>query len=171
MKIASFVLGFCLVATFVFAGMSAEIVSVDKDDNGNIRVWTQYKIDGVEVDSRYPKINGKQVYCTRYNKQNFLGMSKTEIAERIDKDLEAHSKTLIQKEFDKNANATVNQIRIAYNAIANQDFMDTSFPVLIGRKVTEEEATVALDTNNDGVQDKEIKVKTDGTYTENILTP
>ena len=171
MKIASMVLVMCLVGVLAFGDSSGEIVSIDIDSNGNIRVWTQYKVDGVEVDSRYPKIDGKQVYCVRYNKKNFLGMSKAEITERIEQDLQSHSRNLIAKEFDKNAPKTLKQIRVEYNTQANQDFMDISFPVLVGRKVAETESVIILDTDNDGVQDKEIKVTSDGKKTITDITP
>ncbi len=175
-KIIGIAFCLCLVAVFAFADTSGEIVAIDKDANGNIRVWTSYVVDGKNVESRYPKmINSKEelvyVYCTRYNKRNFLGMSKTEIAERIDEDLKSHSRRLIQKEFNKNAPKTINQIRIDYNAQANQDFVDISFPVLMGRKVIEKEAIIVLDSNNDDVKNKEIRLKTDGTKTITDIIP
>lgn len=147
-------------------GAEGTVIGKDIDVKGNIRVWTQYKVDGVEVDSNYPKMDGKQVYCTRYNKRNFLGMSKTEVKERVDADLISQCQNLIGKEFDKKAPKTINEIRKDYNAQANQDFVDVSFPVIIGNKVTEIDKTIILDTDNDGVNDKEIKVKTDGTKVE-----
>ena len=38
MKIASLILGFCLITTFAFADSSAEIISYDKDSSGNIKL-------------------------------------------------------------------------------------------------------------------------------------
>ena len=116
MKILGIVFGLCLISTLAFADASGEIVAIDKDANGNIRVWTQYKVDNIEVESRYPKIDGKYVYCTRYSKQNFLGMTETEIIERIEEDLKSHSQNLIQKAFDVKSDKTLQQIRVEYNA-------------------------------------------------------
>ncbi len=150
MKIASLILGFCLIATFAFAGTSAEIISYDKDDNGNIRVWTQYKIDGVEVDSRYPKINGKEVYCARYTVFNFIDMTNDEIVARIKEDIEKHAETLIIKTFTKKKNDS-----IAQNNLSK----------LVGTTATKITATRKISDT------KEWVLKTDGTFTENIITP
>ena len=52
------------IASPVFADVTEEVISIDKDANENIRVWTQYKLDGVEVKSKYDKI------CQDLNKKN-----------------------------------------------------------------------------------------------------
>ena len=156
MRILGIVLGLCLITTFAFAEVTGEIISIDKDANGNIRVWTQYKVDGVEVESNYPKIDGKAVFCTRYNKQSFLGMNKKKIAKRIDKDIKTHTESLTQKEYDKNAEKTVRQLQIENNRQVNQDFLDSGFPSIVGRKVTTKSTKVKIN-------DKEYTLTTDGT--------
>lgn len=146
------------------AEVTAEIVAKDLDDNGNIRVWTQYKVDGVEVESRYPQIGGKFVYCTRYSRQNFTGMAKNEIAEYIDNDIGSHNDTLTQKEYNKKAQKTVSQLRVEYNTQENQKFLDTDFPDIIKKRVISDNAKVVIG-------DEEYLVKTDGTHTSAVIAP
>jgi len=172
MKTLLLALGFCLLTSFAFADVTSDPVAIDLDDKGNIRVWVQYSTDGVEEVSQYPKIDGKSVYCSRFSKQSFLGMTKEEVEARIEKDHKAHRQTLIQKAFNEKTVKTINQMRIDYNRQANQDFMDSAiFPDIIGKKVTEKEATVALDTDGDGVNDKEILIKTDGSQSISPVSP
>ena len=169
---------FLLVLTIalpVFASASFKIISTDSDENGNIRVWTAHFVDGVNVDSRYPKMKDAQgndvfVYATRYNKQNFKDLADTKAMENhILNDIANHSKVLIQKEYDKKAPKTINQIRIDANRAENEKFMAASLSGLVGKTVTTEDTIVELDTDLDGTNDKEIKIKTDGTKTEKDL--
>ncbi|MBE3086106.1 MAG: hypothetical protein IMZ64_07810, partial [Bacteroidetes bacterium] len=68
MKKLVLMLGFLMMMWGVgFADVKSTIITHDKDTNGNIRVWTSFEVDGVEIESNYPKINGHYVYCTRYN--------------------------------------------------------------------------------------------------------
>ncbi len=150
MKILTIAICFCFISIFAFAGTSAEIISYDKDDNGNIRVWTQYKIDGVEVDSRYPKINGKQVYCTRYTVFNFVDMTDNEIVARVKEDIEKHAETLIIKTFTEKKNDIIVQ---------------NNLYKLVGTTATKITATKKISDT------KEWVLKTDGTFTTNIITP
>jgi len=132
------------------SNVTAEIISQDLDDNGNIRVWTQYKIDNIEVKSQYPKIDGKFVYATRYHILNFVGMTDTEIKARIQQDVETHAETLIRKTFIKKA---------------NQDILDSHLSDVVGTKVIKETTTIKVS------EDKEWELKTDGTYVEKSITP
>ncbi len=150
MKIASLILGLCLIATFAFAGTSAEIISYDKDDNGNIRVWTSYYLDGQNVESRYPKMDGKFVYCTRYTVFNFIDMNDDEIVARIKEDIDAHAENLIVKTFEEKNNDSIIQNNLSK---------------LVGTTTTKTTATRKVSDT------KEWVVKTDGTFTENIITP
>jgi len=150
------IMGFLIIASIVFADVTAEVVSIDKDQNGNIRVWTQYKIDGVEVQSNYPKIGGKSVYCSRYNAFNFLGMTDAQIKTRILADVDAHTKSLITQTYTKKA---------------NEDILTKHLKNITGSKVSNEEAVIQIDTDGDGVNDKEIKIKTDGSSVISPVSP
>lgn len=156
---------FGLAAT-AFAGVDGEIVSQDIDDRGNIRVWTVYSVDGVEVESRYPKMDGHFVYCTRYSKRNFDGMTNTEILERIDADLKQHGKTLTQHAFNAVAAKSINQIQIDYKVQVNTAFATDKLKTLVGRKVSVTSAVIKMDTDGNGLMDKELTIRTDGTKTE-----
>ena len=140
MKTFILILAFCFITTLVFADTIGEIVSIDIDSNGNIRVWTQYKIDGTEVESQYPKIDGKSVFCTRYSALNFVDMSNTEIKERILEDIDTHTKTLITKKCLKKANKKI------------------KFKDVVGSKVSNNKAKVKIN-------DKEYLLDTDGDIT------
>jgi hypothetical protein len=153
MKILGLVLGLCLITTLAFAGAEGEVISIDKDDNGNIRVWTQYKVDGVEVESRYPKINGKSVFCSRYHFLNFVGMTDTEIKTKILEDVNIHAETLIRK---------------TYILKKNRDIFDNHLKNVTTSKVSKETTIIKIDTDGDNIPDKEYMVKTDGTET---ITP
>jgi hypothetical protein len=132
----------------------ANIISYDLDPkNGAIRVWTQYIIDDVEVDSPYPKINDKFVYLTRYSTLNFYGMDDTKIKDRILQDLNQHLETLIIKK---------------YTEADNDKIVKTVLGVLDNLSVEKETATIKIDTATDKV---EIVVKTDGTKVSETVTP
>lgn len=145
------------LARLCFADVTAEIIGKDIDENGNIRIKTQYKIDGVEVSSRYPPENGKYYWVTRYTSTNFAGMTKLQIAQRIVKDIKAFADSLIQKKY----------YSIANPALSNSTLFDT----IVGQKLTETTASILVDTNGDNKPDTEYLVKTDGTKTEQPYTP
>ncbi len=163
----------CLIMSLAYADVTGERIAQDIDANGNIRVWTVYRIDGKEVESLYSKINGHSVYVSgRYSKRQFNNMTTSEIKDKIDADIHSHNQNLVGKEFDKNAVKSQNQIRIDYNAQANQDFLNSTFPPITGDIVSDKEKKISIDTNNDGVLDTELTLKQDGTKTTNpILTP
>ena len=150
MKALGYVFVLCLIAGVAFAGSSAEIVSTDIDSNGNIRVWTQYKVDGVEVDSKYDKIDGKKVFCSRYNKMNFFDKTDAEIKTAITKDVSTHAEALIRKEYVKKSTKVVK---------------DSHLKDVVGTKITKETTEIKIDTDGDNVADKTIVVRTDGTST------
>lgn len=156
MKKILLILLFCLFATNVFADVTAEILSYDLDDNGNIRVKTQYKIDGIEVKSPYPLLDGKYYFVTRYNIFNFVGMTDEQIKARIVEDVTTHANTLIQQTFTQKQNT---------------DIYANHLTELTGSKVKQTNTTIILDIDSDGVSDREWLIKTDGTYSEKVITP
>ncbi len=149
------VLCFMFSASLVLADVVGEIIAIDKDANGNIRVWSQYKIDGVEVESRYPKIDGKQVYCSRYQVLNFAGMSDAEIKTRILADVNRHAETLIQKTFIEKA---------------NEDIYTSHLKDVNGSKVSKTTTDIKVDTDRDGEIDETWTLKIDGTHTVAVIT-
>lgn len=153
-KFLVLVLALMGLATICFADVTSEIVSVDKDENGNIRVWSQYKVDGVEVTSKYPKINDKSVYCVRYDALNFANMTDEQMIARIKEDNSAHAKNLIQKK---------------YILSENDNLIKNKLNNLAGTKITETEVLLKLDTDKDGESDKEYTITTAGiTATKSI---
>lgn len=156
MKTLGLVLGFCLITTLAFGDVIGEVISIDKDDNGNIRVWTQYKVDNVEVQSNYPKIDGKYVYCSRYHAMNFVGMTDKQIKDRILKDVDNHTKSLIRNTYIKKA---------------NDDIFDKHLKNIKNSKIQNETVTIKADTNGDGISDKEVILKTDGSQSISLISP
>lgn len=155
------------MAVSAFAGVDGEIVFQDMDEKGAIRVWTVYKVDGVEVESRYPKINDQSVYVSgRYSARNFDGMTDQEILERIDADIKVHGEQLTKQAYDAKAEKTLNEEQIEYIKKANEVFVLDKLQSLVGRKVSVTSAIVAIDTDANGIADKELTIKTDGTKTE-----
>ncbi len=147
---------FCLLTTFAFADVIGEIVSIDKDVKGSIRVWTQYKVDGVEVESRYPKIGGKYVFCSRYNAINFAGMTDTQIKARIDFDVKQHTKSLL---------------RNTYISVVNDDIIANHLGTVVGSTTTTKDLKINVDTDGDGVIDAEVLIKTDGSQSISPISP
>jgi hypothetical protein len=123
--------------------VTGEIIKIDTDDNGAIRVWSNYKVDGVDVPSQYPKINGKSVFCTRYSVVNFAGLDKATIQALVTKDVDAYA-----------------------NKLAIDQYSSVATPVSIADNLTELIGTTV--TKTDGVLtvgDKEATFKPDGTVT------
>ena len=145
-----------LWAAYVMAGSEAEVVKVERDEGNNIRVWTQYKVDGVEVKSRYPKIDGKHVFCSRYAIHNFAEMTDAEIKAYILDDIGSHTKVLIRNAFVEKANT---------------DVLENHLSGIVGAKVSNTTATIKLDTDKDGAADVKWTVKSDGTHTSESITP
>jgi hypothetical protein len=96
-----------LICSMAWASVSYEILKVDSDENGNIRVYTSYKIDGTEVVSRYPQLDGKYYWVTRYDAINFADMTKEEIQSRIEKDLQEFSEQLIRQKYVSSENQNI----------------------------------------------------------------
>lgn len=153
MKRLILVLLFCLITSLAYADVVGEIISIDRDANDNIRVWTQYKIDGVEVKSNYPKINGKAVYATRFAAHNFAGLSDSQIEARILRETKAHSKNLIKQEFIKKTIST------------NDDIYSNHLKTLVGKSITVDKAEIRIDDN------ETLEVFTNGTSSIKFITP
>lgn len=136
-----------LVSSTVFADVVAEVLSYKIDQNGNIEVHTQYKIDGVEVPSRYPLEDGKHYLVTRYQANSFGSMTNDQIKQRILKEIEEHAKSLTQEGFIKKA---------------NQDIMDNKLGSLVGSKVLITDAEIGVDNDGDNKIDKVWTVNTKG---------
>jgi len=136
-----------MMARFCYADVTAEIIGKAIDDNGNIIIKTQYKVDGVEVKSRYPVENGKYCWITMYNVTHFANMTEQEISEKINKDISDFSKTLIRKKFIEVANKTVNLQNI------------------IGQTSIETKAIIQISP------ELEWEVKTSGEKIEKVITP
>jgi len=159
---------FVLFPAICFADVTAEVLSTTLDARGNIEVHTQYKVDGVEVVSPYPKEDGKSYYVTRYSVQNFSGMTDAEKLARINQDLQAYGEQLIRKPYQNEAVQLVKD--------ANADLIKTDFfKTLAGKKVTITEAKMQLDTDFNGKPDKEWTMtttnKTEKQIEEDIITP
>jgi hypothetical protein len=170
-----FVIALCLLlfTAPAFADVTATILAVDKDDNGNIMVKTAYYIDGVNLESRYPQMMVKNseeedvatyYWVTRYNCINFSGMTDVEKQALIDKDLTAFADVQITRPLQI---AQAEKVKVANDTlIKSQAFTD-----MVGHTVTVTEAKLQVDNNFDGKPDTEITAKTDGTYTEKAITP
>lgn len=151
----------------VLADCVAEIIGHDIDNRGNIVIKSQYKVDGVEVASRYPKLDGKQYFVTRYSAENFIGLGDAEIEGLIKKDLSAHCNSLTRDRFAEKSAET--QESIIRNA--NRNLSENGFDKLVGKKITVDSFKIKVDTDIDGMYDQEWDIKTDGTKTSSSITP
>lgn len=111
------------------------IVKVDTDTNGAIRVWSQYKIDGQEIVSQYPKIDGKSVYCTRYDAVSLTGLTKEEIQAKVLKDVEQFVDVNVKKEYLKTATPTC--ISDNFSDLVGQSVSkDSTLMTVSGKEIT-----------------------------------
>ena len=155
MKVLGLILIFLFITTFAFADVTAKIIAVDKDEQRNIRVKTQYRLDNVEVPSNYPPLDGKYYWVTRYTVQLFAGMTKAQILARIKKDIIAFEKQLITKKYME----------------INNDAFVTAGQDLVNATDTQTTASIYVDVNGDSILDTEWILKSDGTRTEQPYTP
>lgn len=141
-----------------FADVTSEIIAHEIDANGNIVVKVQYLIDGQEVVSKYPKCcadanypDGKYYWVFRAFALNFPAGSAVEITAFVDDQIKNFAEKIITDEFLKQE---------------NEKIATAEFEKLIGRKATFTSALIAVDTDKDGVADKEWTVKNDGSKVE-----
>jgi len=130
-----------------WADVTAEIISYKIDQNGNIEVHTQYKIDGVEVVSRYPQENGKYYWVTRYTASAFGNMTEPQIIARIMKEIDDESGALLLESYVKKINQTI---------------ATTKLGTLTGSKLTKTQADLKVDNDGDGKADQIWTVTSDG---------
>ena len=157
------VLGFLIMAVPSWADVTAKIISFRLDDNKNIEVHTQYKIDGVEVVSRYPQedcddgVGGTTkcyIWVTRYQILNFINldgtlMSDSEIKSKIVLDLQQFENSLIQK---------------TYLEKKNQEIFNKNLKTIVGTLDSLSSTTITL-KDSAGKDITNLEVKTDGTAT------
>ena len=149
------ILTILLIPVKCFADVTTEILSKQKAPNGDLWICTQYKIDGAEVVSSYPKVDGKSCFMTRYNAYHLAGLNNQQIIQMIDDDVKEHAETLVR---DKYSEKVVEQVVTEIN--------------VVGRTSTVKDAKVKVDTDKNGQLDKEYTVNTDGTKTEkDIVEP
>lgn len=164
MKLLGLILAMIFSPLIVNADVTAEILSHKIDDNGNIEVHTQYKIDGVEVPSRYPQEDGKYYFVTRYDASVFGGMNENQIKDRILNGRTTDGADSIKSQCDSLL------IKSFLNK-ENKDIADNKMKTLPGSTISSSQADIGVDTDGDGKSDKIWVVKTDGTKIEknNIL--
>ena len=138
--------GVLIMIGTAFADVTTEVLSQKKAPNGDMWVCTQYKIDGVEVASPYPKVDGKSCLMIRKNAYQLAGLSAAEIEALFDAEITDHAKTLIADEY---SNKAVDGILATVS--------------LVGRKQTVASTVVKV------APDKEWTVKTNGTKTEKTV--
>ena len=147
MRLALFALySFLLIATTAFADVTTEILSQKKAPNGDMWVCVQYKIDGIEVASPYPKIDGKSCLMIRKNAYQLAGLDAAQTEALFDAEITAHAKTLIADEY---SNKAVDGILATVS--------------LVGRKQTVASTVVKV------APDKEWTVKTNGEKIEKVI--
>ncbi len=155
-----FVILFLLMTVNCFADVTAEIIGKFIDDNGNIVIKTQYKINGKEVESRYPKDEqGRYYWVTRYSIQNFVNST---VSDRIDQDLKAFAEHLITQPFQNEQRTELQK--------ANSDFYNEEMKDIVGHNITITSAKMIIDKNFDGKEDTELTVSTSGEKVEKAIT-
>jgi hypothetical protein len=136
-----------MVATVANAGVMGEVVGSSMDANGNIVVKVAYYMDGENLESPYPKENGRFIQVFRLSFQNIDGMTQAQIGEYIDQNVKQHCESLIQRKA---------------NAVENAKLDLSSY---VGRKVTVESTEMQISPV------KAYVVGTAGKVSEKALTP
>jgi len=122
--------------------VEANILECCQDaDSGRIVLKIQFKVDGVEVSSQYPLLNGKHYHPTRYSESHFEGLDKQGIIDWLGKDVERQCGNYIKKTFSEKVNTEIIKD------------IETS---LVGLNIKKSEVEIERDT-------KIYIVKTDGT--------
>jgi hypothetical protein len=143
-----FLLGlFLMVASVANAGVMGEVVGSAQDANGNIVVKVAYYMDGENLESPYPKENGKFIQVFRLSFQNIDGMTAEQVGAYIDQNVKQHCESLIQRKA---------------NAVENAKLDLSGF---VGRKVTVENTEIQVSPV------KAYVVGTTGKLSEKALTP
>lgn len=136
-----------MVCGTAWAGVTGEVVGQAMDENGNIVVKVAYEIDGVPVDSPYPKENGRPIFVFRMAYTNVVGMTQEQIGAFIDQNVKQYCEALLQRKANSVENAKI------------------SLAPFVGRKVT---------VNSSDFQVSPVKVltlTTAGKTGEKVLTP
>lgn len=145
-----------LISTKCFASVVGTVIDIVQDENnGSIVVRTNYVVDGVELKSSYPQLNGKYYWVTRYNMNQFAGMTDQEVKDYIFKDVQEFGESIIRSEYFKKSNA---------NYIVD---MNTN---ILNSKLDISTADINVDEDHDGKADKKWVVKMDGTREEEAIT-
>lgn len=144
----SFLLGlFLMVASVANAGVMGEVLGSAQDTNGNLVVKVAYYMDGVNIETPYPKENGLYYQVFRLSFQNIDGMTQEQIGAYIDQNVKQHCESLIQRKA---------------NAVENAKLDLSSY---VGRKVTVESTEMQISPV------KAYIVGTAGKLSEKALTP
>jgi hypothetical protein len=138
---------FLMVATVANAKVEGITQGFSQDANGNIVVKVAYYMDGVNMETQYPKENGIYYQVFRLSFQNIDGMTAEQIGEYIDQNVKQHCESLIQRKA---------------NAVENAKLDLSSY---VGRKVTVESTEMQISPV------KAYIVGTAGKVSEKALTP
>lgn len=155
MKKIMLVILFLGLFKLAFAEVSAKIIAVDKDENGNIRIKTQYFIDNEQVVSNYPQQDGKYYWVTRYDVRSFVNMTKAQILGRVKSDIRSFEDVLILKEYLK----------------INNDAWVTQGQDLVNATDTRASTSFLVDKDQDGNPDATWTIYTNGTKVETPYIP
>lgn len=146
-----------LLPVLVYADSSGEIVRIDIGEDKNISVWVQYKLDGIEIESNYPKIDDKFVYRFRIRYTNLVGKTNNQIRTYIRNQIERHCENIIKNRFAELRNEADLNDRIS------------KIGGIIGSSLTKNSAFIDFDTDQDGANDTRWEVFTNGNYTETTI--
>lgn len=151
-KIIVLCFAFLLFATLARAEVEGKVLSYSPEENGNIVVISEYKLNGKKIVSRYPDGNWR----TRYSALNF---SKEKVLE----DVKGFCESNVWNEYNKKANV---------KNVSDQDKLEADDPNKITTLTYKTSTTeMRIDTNGDGQMDTLITLKDDGTKTSTSITP
>ena len=123
------------VIGYAAAEVTAKLIDVTSD-NKAISVWVNYQLNGQNVSSPYPPINGWPVKRFRLTYRNLANKTNEQILQYIVGNVKQHCRTIIAKEFQKKADAA-----LVTNKLSNY----------IGANLTVENVTIKIDEWQDWV--------------------
>lgn len=155
---------FMLFTVTAYADVTSKIIAQDLDtQRKRLRFFVEYKVDGVVWETNYPSdlptinqkgypasLEGREYMVAKLSPDELIGLTNSQRLAVLDAKIAAFSKEVIRNIF---RNLEIKEIS------------DNGIPDLTNRSSSEKSAIILLDTDGDGISDKQAEVKTDGSKT------
>ena len=141
-----FVLALCFlcVCSFAYADAVVTVNSITVDNAGEVAISYQIDVDG-DVSQ----------YTKRFSYYNFAGLTQQQLVQRLSRKLKDHAK---------------HKIVLAFRSLKNLELI-ANLQQYVGQSFTQTDATILIDTDDDGDPNEVWTIHSDGSYTTAPCTP